>query len=105
MDIENMTADELKAYVQQHQSNRHSVSGLEFVVDEERCRSWKAFGIMRRVLDGTEVNRVSAMMELVTYCTDLTEADILTACGGETAPAEGVIRTLSAIVGECFPKK
>lgn len=101
-----MTADELREYVQQHQlDNRHSVSGLEFEVNEERCRSWKAFGIMRRVLDGTEVHRVSAMLELVTYCTDLTEEDILTACGGDDAPAQGVIRMLSAIVGECFPKK
>ena len=65
---------------------------LEYTVDEGRRRSWKAFSMCMAVADEGEnpMARAKATFELIEYLSGVKEPDIVEACGGEDAGADGV---------------
>ena len=79
---------------------------LEYTVDEERRRSWKAFSMCMVVADGGEspMARAKATFELIEYLSGVKEPDIVEACGGEDAGADEVMAFAVQLLADMLGK-
>lgn len=82
-----------------------NVEGIDVTVDTVKAGSWDAFKLFRKAHEADdELAQFDVMVELMTYTTDQDEASIVEAMGGADAQYMDVVRVVSLIVSECYPK-
>lgn len=108
MDVNDMTADELRKLADEKSSEPYreiEVDGLTVHVDNVKCKSWEAFKIMASISDKKlNAETISTMVQFVELVTDVDEERIIEHCGGENASFESVLTLIAKIVNECQPK-
>ena len=81
------------------------VEGITVHVDTVKTGSWEAFKLLRKARQAEdELSQFDVMVELMAYATDQSEETVVGHLGGEAAQMVDVVRIVSQIVSECYPK-
>ena len=107
MDVTELSADELRRLADEKAGEEErvfEVEGLTVRAYPAKCKSWKAVRIMSNVSGEFDIQAVQAMLDFVGLVTDVDEDAIVAHCGGDAASFEDVVRVVSLIVKECYPK-
>lgn len=84
---------------------RIEVEGLTVNVDTVKAGSWQAFKLLRKSFEAeSDLDKFDVMLALMEYSTDQTEKKIVKHLGGNDAQFADVVRVVSQIVSECYPK-
>jgi len=80
------------------------VDGLIVHVNDKAARSWKAFDIISECGEELTPHSLRKMVEFIELVTDVDEAKMLDACGGEFASVNDMAMLAAKIVTYCYPK-
>ena len=81
------------------------VEGMTITVDTVKTGSWGAFQLLKKARQETdELDQYQALVELIEYATDTTEAEVVEHLGGDNAQFLEVVRVMATIAGEIYPK-
>ena len=81
------------------------VMGIEFAVNTEKLSGWHVFNLLKKAKTVTDdYERVSAVIEIACYITELDEAEFIERCGGDDAPVQTVVQVATELIAAAYPK-